>query len=158
MEQQQKPGIVRRGAGAIGKGWAYSLGLTGLYRDGQRIAGSLGAAAGKAAAALRSSPARYRRETFEEAVQRMGLSEQDLLKQARVFNTRVNSWILSMCLAVGWLLAITISDSPWSHALVCFGLIFLSAGKALCWRFRWCQIRDLELYSFGPWACDPRRW
>lgn len=158
MEQQKKHGIVRRGAAGLGKAWAYSLGITSLWREGQRIGGHLGTGFEYVRRKLTDSPANYRKETFEEAVERLGLDEAHLVKQARAFNVRAFSWLASMSLAFLWMMWAPWSDSPISHFFLCLGVMILSFSKFITWRFRYCQIRDRELFSFGPWFSNPGRW
>lgn len=159
MEQKkQKRGIVRRAGGGLAKAWAYSLGFTGLYRDGQRIAGNLAALGTNVRRKLTDSPANYRHETFEAAVQRLDLDGVHLIRQARAFNVRAASWFLALMLSTGWLAYLPWSDSPIQHFILCLGLMFMTFAKSITWRFRYCQIRDAELYSFGPWFRNPGRW
>lgn len=156
--EQQKHGIMRRGAVGLAKAWSYSLGITSTGRELHRLGGNLGALARNAAGKLRSSPADFRHETFEEAVERLGLDEAHLIRQAKAFNKRSLAWYGSMVLSTAWLAGISYSDSPWSHALICGGLIGMSFAKAITWRFRFCQVRDQELYGFLPWFFSPGRW
>lgn len=160
MEQleQKKRGIVRRAAGGLGKAWAYSLGFTGLYREGQRIVGTLGALGTHVRRKLNDSPANYIHESFEDAVERLGLDEAHLIKQAHLFHGRSMSWLAAMFLATVWLAWLPRSESPLQHVTLCFGLMFMTGAKSISWRFRYCQTRDQELYSFGPWFRNPGRW
>lgn len=156
--EQKKPGIARRAAVGVGKAWAYSLGITSLAREFGRIGGNVAAGGGFVRRKLADGPQNYRNETFQEAIERLDLDEEHLVRQARVFSTRAWSWFASMMLATAWLARISISNAPWSHALLCFGLIGMSFAKSITWRFRFCQVRDRELYSFGPWFFNTRRW
>lgn len=157
MEQQQR-GIVRRASTNVAKAWAYSLGITSLVREGQRIAGNLATLGGQVRRKLADSPANYRHETFEAAIERLDLDEVHLVRQARAFNTRASSWFLALMLATGWLAYIPWSDSPVQHFVLCLGVMMMTFCKSITWRFRFCQIRDQELYSFGPWFFSPWRW
>lgn len=160
MEQPKKQhGIVRRAAGGTAKAWAFSLGLTGLYSTGKRIVGNVGAAGAYVRRKLNDSPDNYRRESFEEAVERLHLSEEHLINQAKAFNTRSMSWLASMVLATGWLAWLAASDALTVLAFVLWlGLMFMTGALTITWRFRFCQIRDQELYSFVPWFSNPGRW
>lgn len=155
MEQKKQK---RRIALGLAKAWAYSLGFTGLYRDGRRIGGNLSALANHVRRKLKDGPQNYRHETFREAVERLGLDEEHLIRQARAFNLRAHSWFAALMLSTAWLAAIPLSDAPWSHALVCVGAMSMTFAKAITNRFRFAQIRDAELYSFGPWFFSPARW
>lgn len=157
--EQKKRGIVRRAAGTVGKAWAYSLGFTNLYRTGMRLWGKGVNLAGFVQRKLNDSPANYRHETFQEAVLRLDLSEEHLIKQARAFNVRSMSWLASMILTTTWLGWLAWSGQlTLSASILCLGLLFMTGSKAITLRFRFCQIRDQELYSFTPWFSSPGRW
>ena len=160
MEQPKKQhGIVRRAAGGTAKAWAFSLGLTGLYSTGKRIVGNVGAAGAYVRRKLNDSPDNYRRESFEEAVERLGLDEAHLIKQAKAFNVRALSWLASMVMATAWLVWLALSGTLTLQAfIVWLGLMVMTGAKCITWRFRYSQIRDQELYGFGPWFRNPGRW
>ncbi len=157
--QQKKRGIVRRAAGGVGKAWAYSLGLTSLYREGQRIVGTLGALGAHVRHKLSDSPANYRQESFDDAVERLSLDEAHLIKQAHIFQIRSMSWLAALLLATVWLAWQSLSGTLQLQGfIVWLGLMSMTSAKSITWRFRFCQIRDQELYSFGPWFRNPGRW
>lgn len=158
MEQQKKRGIMRRASVGIAKGWVYSLGITSAYREVQRIGGNLSAIGAQARRKLTDSPENYRHEGFADAVERLGLDEAHLVRRARAFNVRALSWLAAMALATVWLAYIPWSNAPVQHFVLCLGIIFMTFCKAITFRFRVCQIRDHELYSFGPWFRSPGRW
>ena len=158
MDHEQKHGIVRRAGVGVAKAWAYSLGITSLYREGRRIAGSLGALGAGMRRKLSDGPENYRHETFEAAVQRLGLDGDELVRQARIFNLRAASWFAAMMLATSWMAYIPWSDAPLQHFVLCLGLVLMTGAKFITWRFRFCQIRDQELYSFMPWILNLGRW
>ncbi len=152
MEQQKKPGIVRRAAGGTAKAWAYSLGITGLYSTGKRIGGRVAGLARDVWGELRKTKADYRHETFQDATSRLSLDEARLVRQARAFNTRALSWLAAMVMATAWLGWLAMSGTLTLQAFILWlGLMFMAGAKCVTWRFRFCQIRDQELYSFGPW-------
>ena len=158
METTKQPGIARRAVVGVGKAWFYSLGLTGLAHELRRIGGNVIAAGGYVRRKLQEGPQNYRHETFQDAVDRLGLDDAHLVRQARAFNTRALSWLTAMLLATAWLAGAAWSDAPFAHAALCLGAIFMTFSKAITNRFRFCQIRDQELYSFGPWFRNPARW
>ena len=158
MENAKKHGIVRRAIVSVGKAWSYLLGLTSLSRELGRIGGNVAAAGGYVRRKLNDGPQNYRRETFEEAVRRLDLDDTHLVRQARAFNTRAFSWLAAMLLATAWLVGTTWSDAPLAHAMLCLGAIFMTFSKAITARFRYAQIRDQELYAFGPYIRNPGRW
>lgn len=156
--EQKKHGFARRATVGVAKAWAYSLGITSLAREGQRIAGNMGALGAHVRRKLNDSPANYRHEAFEEAVERLELDEAHLVRRGQDFNTRAASWFAALMLATGWLAYIPWSDAPLQHFILCLGLMFMTFSKSITWRFRYCQIRDAELYGFGPWFRSPGRW
>lgn len=158
MEQQKKPGRARRTVAFVGKAWAYSLGITSVKRELGRIGSNAATVGTWALRQLRSSPADYRHESFAEAIDRLGLAEEDLIRQARAFNLRAHSWLAALFLAAAWFAGAAWSDAPASHTVLCFGAMFLAFSKAITFRFRFCQCRDTELYAFWPWFFSPGRW
>lgn len=156
QQQQKKHGIARRAGVGLAKAWSYSLGITSLTREGKRIGGNVGALFAHVRRKLADSPDNYLHETFEEAVQRLGLDEAHLVRQARAFNVRANSWFAALMLSTCWLAGIPFTDAPWSHALLCAGAMFMTFAKFITCRFRYSQIRDQELYSFTPWFFSGR--
>jgi len=161
MEQleQKKRGIVRRAAGGVGKAWAYSLGITSLVREGRRIIGTLGALGAHVRRKLNDSPENYRHEDFDDAVERLGLDEAHLIKQARIFHNRSMYWLAALFLATGWLAWLSLSGTLQLQGfIVWLGLMSMTGAKSITWRFRYSQCRDRDLYSFGPWLRNPGRW
>jgi len=158
MEQNKKHGVARRAVVGVAKAWSYSVGITSLVRELGRIGGNVAAAGGWIRRKLADGPENYRHETFQEAVDRLGLDEAHLVRQWRAFNLRAHSWMAALLLATAWLAGAAWSDAPLAHGVLCLGVMFLAFSKAITWRFRACQIRDAELYSFVPWFLSPGRW
>lgn len=159
QEQQKKPGFVRRAAGGTAKAWAFSLGFTELYRTFKRIGGNLSAANAHVRRQLNDKPENHRLETFEQAVDRLGLTEEHLIKQAKAFNTRSLSWLASMVMASAWLAYLALSGTLTLQAFILWlGLMFMTGAKSITWRFRYSQICHQELFSFGSWLRNPGRW
>lgn len=160
MEQleQKKRGIVRRAAGGVGKAWAYSIGITSLVREGRRIGSNLFAAGAYVRHKLSDSPANYRQESFDDAVERLSLDEVHLVRQARIFKHYAIWYFVATMVATAWLAYTPFTDRPFNAFLMAIGAIAVTGSKWLTWHFRYCQIRDQELYSFGPWFRNPGRW
>lgn len=156
--EQQKHGLARRAVVGAGKAWSYSLGFTSLARELGRIGGNVATASIWVRRKLADGPQNYRTETFLEAVERLGLSEAHLVRQARAFNLWAHSWFCALLLSTAWLAGAALSNAPLLHGLLCLGVMMMTFSKAITWRFRACQIRDAELYSFFPWFFSPRRW
>lgn len=160
MEQSKKQhGIVRRAAGGTAKAWAYSIGLTGLYSTVKRIGGNLSAVGAHVHSKLNDSPSNYRHETFDQAIERLGVDEAHMIKKAKAFNTRSLSWLASMLLASAWFGWLALSGTLTPQAFILWlGLIFMTGAKTITWRFRYLQICHQELFSFGSWFRNPGRW
>lgn len=158
MEQQKKRGIARRAVVGVGKAWSYSLGITSAVREAVRIGGKVADGYRFVRNKLADGPHNYRHETFAEAVERLGLDEAHLIRQAKAFNLRGYSWLAALLLATAWLAGAAWSDAPVAHVILCLGVMILAFSKAITFRFRACQIRDNALYSFGPWFFSPGRW
>lgn len=156
--EQKKHGFARRATVGVAKAWAYSLGITSLARDGQRIAGNMGALGVHVRRKLKDSPKNYRHEAFEEAVERLDLDEAHLVRQARIFKHRAVWYFVATMSATAWLGYTPFTDHPVNAFFMALGAIALTGAKWLRWHFRFCQIRDRELYSFGPWFRSPGRW
>lgn len=159
QKQQKKHGIVRRAASGTAKAWAYSIGLTGLVNTGKRLGGGVGQVVAHARHQLNDKPENHRRETFEQAVDRLGLDEEHLIKQAKAFNTRSLSWLASMVMASAWLAYLALSGTLTPQAFILWlGLMFMTGAKTITWRFRYSQICHQELFSFGSFLRTPGRW
>ncbi len=146
-----KPGIARRAVIGGVKSWSYSIGLTSTVREGIRIWGNIADGYRFVRRKLADGPHNYRHETFQDAVDRLGLDEAQLIQQGRAFNKRAFWWLAALMLATVWLAGAAWSDAPILHVVLCLGDMAFTFSKAITWRFRFCQIRDAELYSFGPW-------
>lgn len=95
-------------------------------------------------------------ETFDAALNRLQLVENDLVASTQVFQKRSGNWFLLCSLAFAFLIATPLVGqdvtSHWvSHLLLSSGVMVVAAAKALVWHFRACQIRERNLYAFGQW-------
>lgn len=164
MEQQtqtpqKKHGIVRRAAGGTAKAWAYSLGLTSLYRTSKRLGEGVGQVAAHVRRQLNDSPANYRHETFEQAVERLGLDEAHLIRRARIFKHYATWCFVATMVATAWLAYVPFTDHPFSAFLLTVGVIFVTGSQWLKWHFNFCKIRDQSLeQGFIQWLLTPGRW
>ncbi len=135
--------------------------LTGLaWVSGWRIIQQAGSAVGDTIAAAgrigelvkkvltRQNP---RRETFDQAVQRLQLSEADLYQRLKDFHFRTALWFMVFCISLSFLMVSPLVSNPVSHALNSAAIMIVALACCLIWRFRTCQIRDRSLYSFGGW-------
>lgn len=155
QEQQKKHGIVRRAAGGTAKAWAYSLGLTGLYSTLKRLGGKLAAIGSFVWQKLNDSSDNYNKESFDQAVARLCLDEAHLNKQAKAFNTWALSWLASIFVSIAWVGWLALSGMLTMQGFILwFFFMFMAGAKFITWRFRYYQIMDRELYSFGTWFRD----
>lgn len=159
MEHQKKHGIARRAVVGVGKAWSYSLGITSLARELGRIGGNVAAVGGYVRRKLADGPHNYRHETFQDAVDRLGLDEAQLIRQARAFNKWAFWWLAALLLTTLWLAGAVRSNAPVLHVILCFGMMLVTFAKASTWRFRFCQIRDHDFdHGFASWLMNPGRW
>lgn len=96
---------------------------------------------------------RYRNETFEEAVERKGLSEKDLAQRADSIAALAFLYGLITLISILFLLATPLSPSPINHALMSAGVSFVAGSKFLAARFRVAQIRSRSFFDFKEWLC-----
>jgi hypothetical protein len=159
MEQTKKPGVARRAVVGVAKAWSYSIGLTSLARELGRIGGNLATVGGWVRRKLADGPQNYRHESFAEAVERLGLDEAHLIQQGRAFKQRAIWFFIATLAAAGALAYAPFTDHPVNAFFMALGALALTGARWLQWHFRYCQIRDAELYSFGPWFWSlGRRW
>lgn len=143
VPQKQRNIFIRSGR-AVGRFWLWSTGV-------QSLASQLGRTGSAVKGFVQMQTRSHRVETFEQAVSRMSLSEQHLIRQARSFNWLATWYFFGMCLSFLWLSLAGRSDSPLAHVLISLGLAWVCFAKWITWRFRFCQIRDQKLYSFQSW-------
>lgn len=159
MDQADKHGIARRAAVGVGRLWAYSLGITSLVRTGHRIWGRLDTGADYVRRKLADGPQNYRRESFNEAVERLGLDEADLERRACLYRSYAIWNFLAMMVATGWLAYVPFTDHFVNALLLTLCLIAAIGSQWLMWHYRYCQLRDRDLETgFGAWLMNPGRW
>lgn len=100
-------------------------------------------------AALRNP--KYRAESFDEAVIRLGLTQEQLHRRHdQLFGLSV-IYALIVIVALGFLCATSYSPHPVSHALMSIGVMAVSGSKFIAARFRVAQIRAGRLFGFRQW-------
>lgn len=99
---------------------------------------------------LRARPP-AREETFGEAVARLKLTNKDIDKQLDQFRGMAANWFIAFSIALIFLAWTPVASRPVSQFILSLGVALWTASRALHWHFRSCQVRDRELYSFGPW-------
>lgn len=159
MEQTKRPGIARRAVVGVAKSWSYSIGLTSTVREGIRIWGDIVEGYRFVRRKLADGPHNYRNETFQDAVDRLGLDETHLLQRARIFRLYANVGFVAMMVATGWLAYVPFTDRPINALFLTLGLIAATGSQWLTWHYRYCQIRDHDHdLGFGTWLMNPGRW
>lgn len=135
-----------RTAVSVITGWTLAKQVASVASDAIDTANRLGQLA--KSAFKRHEP--YK-ETFEDAAQRLGLAAANIRSAEQSFAKRTAWWFVGLVMGFVFFALTPLVANPISHALLSGGVMILSAAKALVWRFRYCQIRDRELYDFGPW-------
>lgn len=92
-----------------------------------------------------------RHETFHEAIERLQITNTDLIVTGRSFAKRRNVWFFCFIVSFAFFASAPFVANPISHGMISAGAMALCLAKSLVWHFRFCQVRDQELYGFGPW-------
>lgn len=146
MSEQPKKGALRAvGRSVLWVGRKYVWTVTGNLEELRKNSKALAARFSD----LRNR--RYRNETFEETVERLGLSDTDLHTRKRFLGALSVLYGMVTAMAILFLCLAPLSQSPISHAVLSFGVTFLSVSKLLATRFRVAQIRERRLMSFKAW-------
>lgn len=98
-----------------------------------------------------------RQETFANAVERMGLTPENIAEAYRVHSFRfyVFSFFLSLATFLGIWAAI---QGSWLGSISSLGAILVCVGQAFNASFRCFQIRHHELFSVGEWWKAKSEW
>ena len=105
---------------------------------------------------LSSTPDDAVQETFENAYQRMGLTEESLATTYNSLLTRFNIFMFFSIVGVSvcvWY----IMEGSWA-ALAAIGFILYCAAQLFVSSFRMLQIRRRELLPVSYWLAVPREW
>jgi hypothetical protein len=155
---KQKKHYVRRGAVSVAKGWLYSVGLTSLAESGKRIGGRIGGLGNYVWHEI-TGKKQYRNETFQEAVQRQGLSTEDLIRRAHLFQRQSFLWLALAMSSAGLQLYYSFHGglTPTAVLLSC-AFELMAIAKTIAYRFNVCRVRDEAFYDFLPWLMAPSRW
>lgn len=92
-----------------------------------------------------------KRETFAEAVARLGLSDAQLLHTQQGLELKAAVWFALCAVAFVFLVMSVVSVHPVSQAALSIGVMALAASHAVKARFRAAQIRRRELFDFAAW-------
>ncbi len=93
----------------------------------------------------------YRNETFEQAVERLRVTDRDLAERLSHLSGIAFLYGLVAAIAFLFFLATPLSVNPLNHGMMSFGVGFMSGAKFLTTRFRMAQIRARELFGFKEW-------
>lgn len=94
---------------------------------------------------------KFRHETFDDAIARLALTDDDLNGRADYLASLAFLFGLIAVLSLMFLLATPWSPSPANHAAMSFGVACLSGSKYLATRFRVAQIRQRQFFEFKDW-------
>ena len=94
---------------------------------------------------------RYRRESFDDAVRRLKLSENDL--NARVDHLSALAFLFGLITLIALIFVVVtpLSHSPVNHALMSIGVMVVAGAKLLTTRFRIAQIKNRKFFEFKDW-------
>jgi len=147
---KKKPGFFARSASAVKwTGRAYVWTVTGdlgeLKKNTKRIKDGVKGILHR----------KYRNETFEEAVARLGLPRKALDERANQLAAMGFLYGLIATIALLFLLATPLVGlSLWdrlNHAALSFGVLFVAAAKFATTMFRVAQIRRRKFFGFKEW-------
>lgn len=139
MIGEGKKGIFRRAVSA------YAWSIAGDWREVNGNAKRLRARL----AALRNF--KYREESFDDAVNRLGLTKAELHRRHDQLLGLSAIYGLIVLVAIGFFCIAPYSTHPVNHALMSLGVIIVAGSKFLASRFRVAQIRSRWLFGFKEW-------
>lgn len=142
--KEQSP--LKRGAKSYAMS-AVTFGISDMGDTGRRL---------KNIAAAVSKKRRYRVETFSQAVERQGLTEQHIV--TRMGQVKATADLLAMVSAVTLILLIVAVMRDWPFMAVSLLALVTTWAvlQMMVWRFRYDQIRHRELYGFKDWILGRR--
>lgn len=94
---------------------------------------------------------KYRNESFDDAVSRLGLTKAELHRRHDQLLGLSAIYGLIVLVAIGFLCLAPYSSHPINHALMSLGVIIVAGSKFLASRFRVAQIRAGQLFGFKEW-------
>lgn len=136
-----------RGAGWVARGWSYSIGLTTLAGSFVRI----GRDVSSAVRAGTSKKQQYRVETFQDAVERLALTDKDLAERYSELSGMAFLYGFVTLIALVFFMLTPLSAHPFNNFLMSLGVAWMSGAKWVTTRFRMAQIRSRELFGFWDW-------
>jgi len=145
-KQNEKAGILRKaGRVATKVGKFYLWTVTGNFDERKREFRRL------KDGVHRILNRKFRTETFDEAVSRKGITDQQLQDQAKYLAAMAFLYALVAGIAFLFLLGAGYTPHPMNHLLMATGVFCLALTKFLGCRFRVAQIKRRQLFSFGTW-------
>lgn len=116
--------------------------------------GSIKDMAGKV---LRPSKAEGREETFDNAMSRLKLTEEDIRGSYKFHVVRL--YIFTVGLGVAFITSlVSVFNGSWMQAIACLGVAAAMAALSFQASFRAFQIRRRELFDVSFWLENPREW
>lgn len=93
----------------------------------------------------------YREESFDDAVERLGLTQERLRQRHdQLFGLSMIYGLIAL-IAVGFLCVTPLSEHPFNHALMSLSVLIVAGTKFLAARFRVAQLRAGRLFGFKVW-------
>lgn len=100
---------------------------------------------------LRSRPEERRRETFDEAMTRQGLTAPDIKAIDVSLGRQSRIYMLALAVIFAVFCMLPWVRSPWTHIVLCVSLGGYCGAILLRVRFRLAQVRAQELFPFMTW-------
>lgn len=94
---------------------------------------------------------RYRDEQFDDAVARLGLSDEKLNRRRGQLSGLSVLYGSIVIVALLFLCATPLSDHPINHAVMSIGVMIVAGSKFLAAKFRVAQIDAGRLFGFNEW-------
>lgn len=145
MEQPKKPGILRRGAGRVGRFVRFSL--VGDVSEVKQTHAFFKARVDRVLNASKYA----RTETFEQACERLGLSDRDVIRRASELRSAAVLYWGVAAIAFAIFCATPFVDNPLSHGLASFMVMCVALAKASVLRWRQAQCEHRSLMPYGAY-------
>lgn len=139
---------VAKGVLSVASGWYMMKQVAGVAVEGTAAAKRV---LGLGKDVFKRHKASRHNETFAEAAARLNLTDADLHDREEEFHFRSALAFLSIVAGFAFFVFFPTVTHQVSHILMSAGVMAVGAAKWLSWRFRACQVRDRDLYSFGSW-------
>lgn len=145
MEIDKKK-VVMTGVSVV-TGWYMVKQLASVFTEGVQAAERIG----KLAQNVLFNRRKPIHESFEEAVDRLNLSDVDLQDKEKEFQFFAALAFMGFMLGFAFLTLFPLVTHQVSHILMSSGVMLIGVTSWLRWRFRAEQVRNREFFGFGSW-------